>query len=285
MESYVLEWANLILRWFHVMAGILWIGASFHFIRLDQSLSLSSDENTQKHEIGHSWLVHSGGFYKVTKYRAMPKIMPNNLQWFKWEAYWTWLSGIALLTIIYYIGAEYTLIDEQVAELTQWQAIGMSLGFLVGGWFLYDLLCNTQLAKNNSLSAVFALIVVLVLAFVLTQIFSAQGAFMQVGAMTGTVMAGNVFMVIIPAQKELIAAINDKREPNALLATKTKLRSIHNHYATLPLLFIMLSNHYPMIYMHEFNWLILTAIVAGAGSLQYLFNLKFNNRSRGHLVS
>ncbi len=192
---------------------------------------------------------------------------------------------MALLTVIYYIGAEYTLIDEQVAALTQWQAVGVSLVFLVGGWLLYDLLCKSSLTKNNYVSVVSALIVVLVLAFVLTQIFSAQGAFIQVGAMIGTVMAGNVFMVIIPAQRSLVAAVNEGREPDVHLATKAKLRSIHNHYATLPLFFIMLSNHYPMIYMHDFNWLILSSMVATTGCLQYLFNLRHNNRNRENLAS
>jgi uncharacterized membrane protein len=274
METYALEWVNLILRWLHVIAGIAWIGTSFHFMWLDHSLNFSSERETQGHEIGHVWFVHSGGFYEVTKYRLLPETMLDHLHWFKWEAYSTWLSGMALLTVIYYVGAEYSLIDEQVADLTQWQAIGIGLGFLVGGWFLYDLLCKSHIANNKYLLALMSLIVVMSVAFVLTQIFSAQGAFMHVGAMIGTVMAGNVFMVIIPAQKALVAAVTDSDIPDIKLATKAKLRSTHNYYATLPLLFIMISNHYPIVYMYEYNWLVLTAIVAITSSIQHYFNLK-----------
>lgn len=274
MESYVLEWANLILRWLHVIAGITWIGTSFHFMWLDHSLTHSSEEESQAQKVGHVWLVHSGGFYEVNKFRLLPKAMSDSLHWFKWEAYSTWLSGMALLTVIYYMGAEYSLIDQGVADLTQWQAIGIGLGFLVGGWFLYDLLCRSHLANNTYLLAMLFLLAVMIVAFVLTQIFSAQGAFMHVGAMIGTVMAGNVFMVIIPAQKALVATVNDGRTPDTSLATKAKLRSTHNNYATLPLLFIMLSNHYPMMYMHEFNWLVLTAMAAITASIQHFFNLK-----------
>lgn len=270
----MLEWGNLILRWLHVIVGIAWIGTSFLFMRLDYNLTPSSKKEIQADEVGHAWLVHSGGFYEVTKYRVPPTSMLDNLHWFKWEAYLTWLSGMALLTVIYYVGAEYSLIDEQVAAITQWQAIGIGLGFLVGGWFLYDLLCKSRLANNKYLLAVLSLILVMMVAFVLTQIFSAQGAFIHVGAMIGTVMAGNVFMVIIPAQKALLAAVTYGHPPDLTLATKAKLRSIHNHYATLPLLLIMLSNHYPMMYMHEFNWLILTAMVAITAGFQHYFNRK-----------
>jgi uncharacterized membrane protein len=274
METYVLEWVNLILRWLHVIGGITWIGTSFHFMWLDHHLTPSAKKESQADEVGHAWLVHSGGFYQVKKYRVLPTSMLDNLHWFKWEAYLTWLSGMALLTVIYYVGAEYSLIDEQVADLTQWQAIGIGLGFLVGGWFLYDLLCKSHLANNKSLLAMLSLILVMMVGFVLAQIFSGQGAFMHVGAMIGTVMAGNVFMVIIPAQKALIAAVTDGGMPDINLATKAKLRSMHNHYATLPLLLIMLSNHYPMMYMHEFNWLILTAMVAVTAGIQHYFNVR-----------
>jgi len=271
----LLEWADLLLRWLHIIAGITWIGTSFHFIWLDRSLMLSTEKKSNASELGHLWLIHSGGFYEVTQYRLLPEAMVDNLHWFKWEAYFTWLSGIALLAVIYYIGAEYFLIDKRVADLSQWQAIGIGLGFLAGGWFLYDLLCNTHLAKNNYVLAMLLLIFVLIAAWALTRIFSAQGAFIHVGAMIGTVMAANVFMVIIPAQKALVTAVTDGRTPDINLATKAKLRSTHNYYATLPVLFIMISNHYPMVYMHEYNWLVLTAIVAFIASTQhYYFNLK-----------
>lgn len=279
METYVVEWGNLIIRMLHVIAGITWVGTSFHFMWLDHSLTLSSDED-QAHEVGRMRLVHSGAFYEVTKFRVLPGTMPQNLHWFKWEAYLTWLSGMALLSLIYYIGAEYALIDRQVAELTQWQATGIGLGFLGGGWLLYDWLCKTQLPKGNYGWAVLSLIAVLIAAFILTRIFSAQGAFIHVGAMIGTMMAGNVFRVIIPAQKSLVAAITNGQMPDINLAVKAKLRSLHNNYATLPLLFLMLSNHYPMIYMHEFNWLLLTAIVAVTAAIQHSFNISQKGRQK-----
>jgi len=280
METYVFEWGDLILRMLHVIAGITWIGTSFHFMRIDHSLTPLSKKEIQADEVDHAWLVHSGGFYEVTKYRVLPTSMLDNLHWFKWEAYLTWLSGMALLTLIYYIGAEYALIDPQVADFTPWQGIGIGLGFLVGGWLLYDWLCKTQLPKDNYGCAVLSFIAVLIAAFTLTRTFSAQGAFIHVGAMIGTVMAGNVFMVIIPFQKALVAAIRNGLTSDISLARKAKLRSIHNNYATLPLLFIMLSNHYPMLYMHEFNWLILTAMVAVTASIQHFFNLRQKERQK-----
>lgn len=277
MEAYALEWANLILRWSHIIAGIAWIGTSFHFIRLDQYLISSSEKEKNEDGLGQAWLVHSGGFYKVTKYPQLPKGMINHLHWFKWEAYGTWVSGIALLAIIYYIGAEHALIDEQVADLTQWQAIGIGIGFLLAGWLVYDGLCKSALVNNPYLFAALSWIGVLISAFALTRIFSSQGAYIHVGAMIGTIMAGNVFMVIIPAQKKLIAAVTEKLLPDLTLAAKAKARSIHNYYATLPILFIMISNHYPMVYMFEYNWLVLPLIIAAITSTQYILTPQHKN--------
>ena len=274
LEAYLHEWASLVLRWLHVIAGITWIGTSFLFMWLDNSLRPVPEKDGHAGELGHVWLIHSGGFYEVSKYRILPETMLDTLHWFKWEAYFTWLSGMALLVVIYYMGADYFLIDRQVADLGHWEATGIGLGFLAGGWVIYDWLCNTQLAKNNTVLTMLIITLVLIAAFMLTQIFSARGAFIHVGAMLGTVMAANVFMVIIPAQKALVATVTRGLAPDITLATKAKLRSTHNNYATLPLLFIMISNHYPMVYMHEYNWLVLTAIIAITASARHYFNLK-----------
>ena len=273
LEVYIHEWANLVLRWLHIIAGITWVGTSFFFMWLDSNLKSSADDDGHS-GVGHLWLVHSGGFYKVNKYRMLPETVPDHLHWFKWEAYFTWLSGMALLVVIYYMGAEYFLINKQVADLGQWMAAGAGLGFLAGGWLIYDLLCKTRVAKNNTVLAMLIMILVLFSAYILTHIFSARGAFIHVGAMIGTVMAANVFMVIIPAQKALLASVTDGLVPDISLAMKAKLRSTHNNYATLPVLFIMISNHYPLIYLHEYNWLILSAIVVITASVRHYFNLK-----------
>ncbi len=272
MEAYIQEWANLILRWFHIIAGIAWIGASLHFIRLDRHLTPPTQEENTENTSGQAWLVHSGGFYKVTKHLQIPKGVVNHLHWFKWEAYATWLSGMALLTAMYYIGAGHALIDEQVADLTQWQAIGIGLGCLLAGWLVYDGLCRSPLATNPYLFAILSWMGVGLAAFALTRVFGSQGAYIHLGATLGTIMAGNVFMVIIPAQKQLLAAVTKGQSPDLLLATKAKERSIHNYYATLPVLFIMISNHYPMVYMSEFNWLVLPIIMAVTTSTQYFLS-------------
>jgi uncharacterized membrane protein len=262
-----------VLRWFHVIAGIAWIGTSFLFMWIDSSLKPASREDSHA-SVGHLWLVHSGGFYELSKYRMLPETMPGKLHWFKWEAYFTWLSGMALLVSIYYIGADYFLIDKQVADLGRWEAAGTGVGFLAGGWLVYDLLCKTRLVKNNTVLAILMIVFVLVIAWLLVHIFSARGAFIHVGAMIGTVMTANVFMVIIPAQKMLLATVAEGKAPDASLAAKAKLRSIHNNYAIFPLLFIMISNHHPIVYLHEYNWLILTAIVAVSAGARHYFNLK-----------
>jgi uncharacterized membrane protein len=274
LEAYLQEWANLVLRWLHVIAGITWIGTSFFFMWLDNSLRPAPEKDGHAGQVGRLWLIHSGGFYEASKFRMLPESMLDNLHWFKWEAGFTWLSGMALLVVIYYMGGDYFLIDRQVADLGHWAATGIGLGFLAGSWVIYDRLCNTQLGENNTVLAMLIITLVLIAAFILTQIFSARGAFIHVGAMLGTVMVANVFMVIIPAQKALVATVTRGLAPDTGLATKAKLRSTHNNYATLPLLFIMISNHYPVVYMHEYNWLMLTAIIAITASARHYFNLK-----------
>lgn len=261
MDPYITEWLNLLLRFLHVITGIAWIGASFYFIWLDNHLENPPQWKVDKGIKGDLWAVHGGGFYEVAKYRLAPPVMPQTLHWFKWEAYTTWITGFFLLTLMYYVGAESYLIDKRVADLTQWQAIGIGLGAIIGGWFIYDYLCNTKLAANGALLGFILLMLATALAYGLTQVFSARDAYIHMGAVIGTIMAGNVFRTIIPAQQALVAAVEAGGAPDPQWGVKAKLRSTHNTYTTLPLIFIMISNHYPITYNHPFNWAILVAII------------------------
>lgn len=266
MEAYLIEWLNLFGRWVHVITGIAWIGASFYFVFLDTSLLPPKDsEDTEKGVGGEIWSVHGGGFYHAQKYQLAPNELPKPLHWFKWEAYSTWLSGIFLLGIIYWYGAEIYLIDPNIMVLSKTSAIGISIGFLVAGWVIYDLLCKSPLGKNETLLAISMFVVIVISAFVLCQIFSGRGAYIMFGAMLGTIMVANVFFVIIPGQKDLVGAKNEGREPDPIHGIKGKQRSVHNTYFTLPVLFVMISNHYALTYGNAHNWIILIAMsLAGA---------------------
>ena len=274
MENYLLDWLQLLFRWLHVITGIAWIGASFYFVWLDNSLEQPPRWKADKGVKGDLWAIHGGGIYEVAKYRLAPEKMPETLHWFKWEAYTTWLTGMVLLMLVFYIGADAYLIDPRVAELSQWQAIGLGIGSLALGWIAYELLCATALA-NHGLLLGFALGAMAVLfSYALTHLFSGRGAFIHMGAMIGTLMVGNVFRVIIPSQKALVAAVTAGDEPDPRWAVKAKLRSTHNNYLTLPVLFIMLSNHSPMTYAHQYNWLILLAIIVITAYARHYFNLR-----------
>ncbi|EAQ99156.1 urate hydroxylase PuuD [Congregibacter litoralis] len=270
METYLVDWISLIVRWLHVITGIAWIGASFYFMWLDNSLEDPPQWKKDKGIKGDLWAVHGGGIYEVAKYQGAPEKMPEHLHWFKWEAYSTWLTGMVLLAVIYYLGAESYLIDRRVADLSQGQAIVLGLAFLVGSWVAYTVLCLSPLAKNGWLLAVVLLILGGGLAWGLSQLFSGRGAYIHFGAIIGTIMVGNVFQVIMPGQRKLVAALESGDAPNPQWGARAKLRSTHNTYLTLPLLFIMISNHYPMTYGHSFNWAILLALVViTAVSRQY----------------
>lgn len=262
MESYIIDWFSLIFRWLHMITGIAWIGASFYFVWLDNSLQKPPRWKSDKGIKGDLWAIHGGGIYEIAKYQLEPQEMPATLHWFKWEAYTTWLTGMVLLTIIYYLGADSYLIDQRVAELSQWQAIGIGLGFVAGGWILYELLCSSTLAKNGYVIGAILIVAGVLSSYALTHLFSGRGAYIHMGAMIGTIMAGNVFRVIIPSQKALVAAIGKGEAPDPKWGLKAKLHSTHNTYLTLPLLFIMISNHYPFTYAHQFNWLVLLVIIA-----------------------
>ncbi|EED32927.1 hypothetical protein NOR53_1758 [gamma proteobacterium NOR5-3] len=270
METYIVDWISLIVRWLHVITGIAWIGASFYFMWLDNSLEDPPQWKKDKGIKGDLWAVHGGGIYEVAKYQGAPEKMPEHLHWFKWEAYSTWLTGMVLLAVIYYLGAESYLIDPRVADLSQWQAITLGLSFLLGSWIAYTVLCLSPLARNGWLLAVVLLCLGAGLAWGLSQYFSGRGAYIHFGAIIGTIMVGNVFQVIMPGQRKLVGALESGETPNPEWGARAKLRSTHNTYLTLPLLFIMISNHYPMTYGHAFNWAILLAIVViTAVSRQY----------------
>jgi uncharacterized membrane protein len=274
METYIIEWLSLIFRWLHVITGVAWIGASFYFVWLDNSLQNPPQWKKDKGIKGDLWAIHGGGIYEVAKYKLQPEKMPETLHWFKWEAYTTWITGMILLTIIYYLGADSYLIDKRVADLSQIQAIGLGIGIIAGSWIIYELLCSSPLAKNGLVISALLILFATAVAYLLAQLFSGRGAYIHFGAVIGTLMAGNVFRVIIPGQKALVAAIIAGKEPEAKWAEKAKLHSTHNTYLTLPLLFIMISNHYPMTYDHQFNWLILLAITAITALARQFFILK-----------
>lgn len=271
MDPYISEWLNLIVRFAHVITGIAWIGASFYFVWLDNHLQKPPQWKSDKGVGGDLWAIHGGGFYEVAKYRHAPPAMPETLHWFKWEAYSTWLTGFLLLTLMYYVGAEVYLIDPRVAELSQWQAIGIGLGVIVGGWLVYDLLCRTKLAQHGWLLGLILLALATGLAYFLTQTFSARGAFIHMGAVIGTIMAGNVFFTIMPSQRALVESVEKGLQPDPSWGAKAKLRSTHNTYTTLPLVFIMISNHYPITYNHSLNWGILMVIFAITAAVRHYF--------------
>ena len=274
--AYGLEWLNLLVRWLHLITGIAWIGASFYFVWLDNNIRppKPGSDLANKGVSGELWAVHGGGFYNPQKYLIAPKDLPEQLHWFKWEAYWTWLSGFSLIFIVYYFNAQAMMIDKSVADLTSWQAISIGLGTLVFGWIFYDLLCRSPLAKREGLFAIIMFVFVVAMAFVLSQLLSGRAAYIHVGAMIGTMMVGNVLMLIIPGQRKLVEAMQRGQSPDPIHGQKAKQRSVHNNYFTLPVLFIMISNHYSMTYSHRYNWLVLAGIIAAGVLIRHFFNLR-----------
>ena len=266
------EWTELILRWFHVIAGIAWIGSSFYFIALD--LSLKQNKNLPDKSHGEAWQVHGGGFYHLVKYLVAPSKMPSELTWFKWEAYATWVSGFALLALIYYAGAELYMIDIVKYDLEKYEAVIISLLGIVFGWVIYDLVCRLSLKTNVYvlISSIFILITVMSWAY--SEIFSYRGAFIQIGTVLGTIMVANVLMIIIPGQKKVVASLLANETPNPIHGAIAKQRSLHNNYLTLPVIFIMISNHYPLIYATKYSWIIISIILIIGALIRHFFNIK-----------
>ncbi len=279
MEAYVLEWLNVLGRWFHLIAGIAWIGASFYFVWLDSHLRAPRypDEAERLGIGGEVWALHGGGFYRAQKFTVAPPELPEPLHWFKWEAYTTWLSGMFMLGLIYYASAEVYLIDRSVADLGKPASIAIGLAFLAGGWIVYDLLCRSPLGRREPILAAVMLALCTVAAYALTHLFSGRGAYIHFGAMLGTIMTANVFFVIMPGQREMVKARVEGRAPDPVHGARGKQRSVHNTYFTLPVLFTMISNHYALFTNAKWNWLVLMAI-ALAGVFIRLF---FTFRHRG----
>ncbi len=282
MQAYILEWLNLLLRWTHLIVGIAWIGSSFYFVWLDLNLNVPPRDPEDEAVAGDLWAVHGGGFYHAQKYRVAPGELPDPLHWFKWEAYTTWLTGFALLVLIYYLNAEVYLIDKTVADITPFMAIATSIGLLLASWIGYDLLCRSGLSDSRIALLGFLLLAVVV--YLVSHLFSGRGAYIQVGAMLGTIMVANVFFVIIPGQRELVRAKQRGEEPDPLPGLRGKQRSVHNNYLTLPVLFVMLSPHYPITYAHEYNWLLLIVIFSAGALIRHFFNLKNQGRPAPVLV-
>jgi uncharacterized membrane protein len=272
VAAYVVDWLNLLIRWLHVIAGIAWIGASFYFIWLDGHLEPPRDpDDDEKGVGGEVWSVHGGGFYHAQKYKVAPQRLPERLHWFKWEAYTTWLSGIFLTGLIYWYGAGVYLVDPSVAELSAPAAVGMAVAFIVAGWFVYDLLCRSPLASDARVFAGVLLVLCTLLAWGLCQLFSGRAAYIHFGVVLGTIMAANVFFVIIPGQKQMLAAAERGESPDPAPGIRARQRSVHNTYFTLPVLFVMTSNHYAMAFGHEYNWLILTGIALAGALIRVYF--------------
>ena len=278
MDPYANEWLQFLARWLHVVGAIAWIGASFYFIALDNHLRPPADpEDAERGVGGEAWEIHGGGFYQVLKYRLTPPRLPEPLYWFKWEAYTTWLSGFALMVFLYYFNADTYLIDKSVADLSDGVAIGISIGLLAVAWIVYDALC--RLLRNELVLAAALLGLTTLAAWGASELFSGRASYVQVGSMLGTIMVGNVFFVIIPAHWGLIRAKEAGREPDPAPAVRAKQRSVHNNYLTLPVVFAMLSNHFPATYGHSWSWLVLVALMTIGAWIRHFFNLRHAGRT------
>jgi uncharacterized membrane protein len=272
LGPYATDVLDALLRLLHVVAGIAWIGASFYFIRLDLGLRPPKDPADAKRGVGGEfWGVHGGGFYHSQKYKVAPPELPEHLHWFKWEAYTTWISGFALLVVLYYFHSDVRLIDPQVADLTTGQAIAGSVGGLAAGWVVYDALC--RVVRDDRVLAVCVAVLVVFAAWGYGQLFSARASFLQVGATIGTIMVANVFFTIIPAHRELVSARQAGRDPDPAPGIEAKRRSVHNNYLTLPVVFTMLAGHFAFTWSHSHAWLVLVAIMALTAFLRHFFNL------------
>ncbi len=275
MEAYLLEWLNLALRWGHVIVGVAWIGASLYFIWLDNHLEPSSDPRVA----GELWAIHGGGFYRAEKFKVAPARMPATLHWFKWEAYWTWITGFSLLALMYYANAELYLIDPQVMPLSRPAAIGIGLAFLIGGYAIYEGLCRSPVGRSDTLLSIILLVLLAFAAWGLTRVFSGRGAFLHYGAILGTIMVANVAHVIIPGQRRMVEAMKAGREPDPRDGIMGKQRSVHNTYFTLPVVFTMISNHYATIFGHRWNWVILVLLTIAGALVRVWFVMRHKGRA------
>lgn len=270
-ESHLFEWMNLVVRWIHITFGIAWIGASFYFVFLENALNRT--KNVRDELAGNLWAVHGGGFYYVEKYKVAPKEIPKDLHWFKYEAYFTWLSGFCLLAIVYYFNANSYLIDPEVLDIEPLSAIAISITSLIVGWVLYDQICK-KLANNKVVFTLLITLLLVVFAWFYSQVFSGRAAYIHFGAMIGTLMAANVFFVIIPGQKRMVAAAKKGLAPNPEDGKAAFIRSYTNNYFTLPVLFVMISNHFPSTFGNEYQWIVLIGITLGSTGIKHYLNLR-----------
>ena len=274
MSAHLEQWLNLALRWAHVITGVAWIGTSFYFNWLNSRLAPPPPERREPGVAGELWSVHGGGFYRVVKYTVAPGELPRTLHWFKWEAYATWLTGFALLVLVYYLGAASFLVDPQGARLSPGGGVAVGVATLIVSWLVYDALCRSPLGVRPSALGATLFVLATALAWGLAQLLSPRAAYLHVGAAIGTIMAANVLMVIIPAQREMVAALTAGRPPDPARGQQGALRSLHNNYLTLPVLFIMVSSHYPATYGHKLNWAILAGLSVIGVAMRHWFNLR-----------
>jgi uncharacterized membrane protein len=278
LGDYWWGWGNLLFRWLHVIAAIAWIGSSFYFIALDDHLGPPAEERDAARGVGgEAWEIHGGGFYRVEKFEVAPRVLPEPLYWFKWEAYTTWLSGFALFVVVYFAHPQAYLVDSSVARLSSWEAVVLALAGLVVAWLGYDVVCRAFGEREGLIAVAIAGGTVLA-AYGASLLFQARAAYLEVGAMLGTIMAANVFFVIIPAHWELVRAKKAGREPDPRWNRRGKQRSVHNNYLTLPVLFAMLSSHFPFTYGHAHAWAILVCLMAVGAWVRHFFNLRHRGR-------
>ncbi len=271
MDYVILEaWLEFAVRWAHVITGIAWIGSSFYFIALDLGLRQTPDLPQGAH--GEEWQVHGGGFYHVQKYLVAPDRLPEHLIWYKWESYTTWLSGFAMLILVYYMGAELYLVDPNVLDIPVWQAILISLGSLAFGWIIYDLICKSKFGEDNTRLMVLLYIILVAMAWGYTQVFTGRAALLHLGAFTATIMTANVFVIIMPNQRIVVDDLRNGRTPDPKYGKIAKQRSTHNNYLTLPVIFLMLSNHYPLAFASQYNWLIASLVFLMGVTIRHYFN-------------
>ncbi len=282
MPDYAIayEWLMFAVRWLHVITAIAWIGSSFYFIALDLGLRKTPSLPPLAH--GEEWQVHGGGFYHIQKYLVAPDFLPEHLTWFKWESYWTWMSGVMLMALIYYVGADLYLIDRNVLDLPAWQAIGLSLASIVLGWVLYDTLCKSPIGNSTTglMLVLFAILVAMSWGY--TQVFTGRAALLHMGAFTATIMAANVAMIIIPNQKIVVGDLKAGRVPDAKYGKIAKQRSLHNNYLTLPVIFFMLSSHYPLAFATQWNWVIASLIFLVGVVIRHYFNTRHARKGNPH---
>ncbi len=276
MGLVLTEWLSAIVRWLHVIAGIAWIGSSFYFIHLD--LSLKARENLPEGVKGDAWQVHGGGFYQMIKFMVAPAKMPDELTWFKWEAYTTWLSGFALLVLVYYFNADLFLIDKSVLDMSAVEAALVAFFSLAAAWIAYEALCRSPLGKNDVALALVGYVFLVALTYAFTHVFSGRGAFTQIGALIGTIMVANVFVIIIPYQRKTVAALIAGKAPDPVWGALGKQRSLHNNYLTLPVVFLMLSNHYPLFFATQYNWLIVAIVLLIGPVIRHYFNSRHEGK-------